>query len=71
MPTVRISTNWQHPATLEWIGAPAIDSHGRIARSFPIPEAAYEGIESAIAKGNTEGIVYLADGTRFQWFLDR
>jgi len=71
MPTVRISSNWRHPAEMEWCGAPTISKGNHIERSLDIPEAAYQRIESAIAQGHTEGSVYLQDGSRFQWFLDR
>jgi hypothetical protein len=69
--TVRISTNWQHPEKMEWVGAPIINKKGQIARSVKIPDEAFAGMESAIAKGHIEGSLYLADGARFQWFLDR
>jgi hypothetical protein len=71
MPTVRIGSDWKHPGKMEWIGAPNINKKGRIKRAMKIPKAAYQGIEAAIAKGHIEGSVYLEDGSRFQWFLDR
>jgi hypothetical protein len=71
MPSVRITTDWHHPERMEWIGAPKIDSNGRIERSLAIPEEAYQRIESAIAEGYLEGDVYLPDRSRFHWFLDR
>jgi hypothetical protein len=71
MPTVRISTNWQHPAEMEWCGAPPIGDDNHIQRTLKIPEQAYQRIEAAIAQGHLEGSVYLPDGSRFQWFLDR
>ncbi len=71
MTTVRISGNWKNPNKREWAGAPAVDAGGQIERSIDIPEEAYQAIERAIAKGGPEGTVYLADGTRFDWYLDR
>lgn len=71
MSTVRITSDWQHPDQMEWVGAPEIDAKNRIERSFPIPEEAYTRIESAITAGHIEGDVYLADCSRFHWFLDR
>jgi hypothetical protein len=66
MATVRISGNWRNPNKKEWAGAPVLDSAGRIERTISIPEAAYQAIEQDI-----EGITYLEDGTRFDWFVDR
>jgi hypothetical protein len=56
---------------MEWAGAPAIDAKNRIERSVAIPEEAYERIESGIAAGHIEGEIYLKNGSRFKWFLDR
>jgi hypothetical protein len=56
---------------MEWAGAPNIDKGNRIERSLPIPEEAYQRIESAITAGHIEGDVYLEDRSRFHWFLDR
>lgn len=71
MATVRISGNWRSVHKMEWAGAPNVDKQGRIERTLTIPEAAYEAIEKALAKGGPEGDVYLEDGTRFHWFLDQ
>jgi hypothetical protein len=71
MATVRITTNWQHPDKMEWIGAVEIDKKGVLKRSAQIPPEAYALIESAIAAGRIEGDVYAAEGARFHWFLDR
>jgi hypothetical protein len=71
MATVRISGNWRNPNKKEWAGAPAVDDSGRIERSLKLPEAAYQAIEREIAKGGTEGIVQMPDGTRLEWFLDQ
>ena len=71
MASVRISGNWRNPNKMEWRGSPPIDQDGRIERSIKIPEPVYETIESAIAKGQVEGMIHLQDGTRFQWLLDR
>ena len=71
MPSVRISTDWGHSDRMEWAGAPNIDKGNRIERSLPIPEEAYQRIESAIAAGHIEGNIYLEDRSRFHWFLDR
>jgi hypothetical protein len=56
---------------MEWVGVPDIDKHNHIERSCAISEEAYTKIESAIAMGHLEGDVYLADRSRFHWFLDR
>jgi hypothetical protein len=72
MPTVRITGN--RPNNIhktEWIGAPALDKQGHLARDIDIPEAAFQKIEKAVADGYTEGIVNLDSGLRYEWFLDR
>jgi hypothetical protein len=56
---------------MEWAGAPAINAEGSIDRSIEVPEEAYQRIEVAIAQGGIEGDIYLEDGSRFRWFLDR
>jgi hypothetical protein len=71
MASVRISTARHPDDPMQWVGAPAVDSTNRIERSLAIPEAAYRGIEAAIAQGHLEGEITLPDGTRFHWFLDR
>jgi hypothetical protein len=71
MATVRISGNNRRATETEWLGAPALDDHGRIERTLQIPEEAYQRIEEGIAKGFTEGRVLLPAGVRFTWFLDR
>jgi hypothetical protein len=71
MATVRISGNWRNLNQKEWAGAPKINKKGRIKRSLNIPEEAYQALERDIAKGNIEGTVYLKDGSRFDWFVDR
>jgi hypothetical protein len=71
MPTVRITTDRGHPDRLEWAGAPPIDTRNHLERSLDIPEEAYGRIESAITEGHIEGDVYLRDGSRIHWFLDR
>jgi hypothetical protein len=71
MPNVRITTNWHHAERMEWAGAPVIDAENHIERSAAIPEEAYKRIESAVIGGHIEGDVYLADKSRFHWFLDR
>ena len=71
MPNVRITSDWGHAGRMEWAGAPAIDAENRIERSVAIPEEAYERIESAMAAGHGEGEIYLKNGSRFKWFLDR
>ena len=71
MPTVRISGNWRNPNKKEWAGAPKLDTEGRIERSIKIPEEAFQAIEKEIAKGSSEGIVFLKDGVRFDYFVDR
>jgi hypothetical protein len=71
MATVRISGNWRNPNKREWAGAPELDEEGHIERTIDIPEEAYQALEREIARGGSEGIVYLKDGTRFDWFVDR
>jgi hypothetical protein len=71
MPNVRIMSDWGHAGRMEWAGAPLIDARNRIERSVAIPEEAYERIESGIAAGHIEGEIYLKNGSRFKWFLDR
>ena len=71
MATVRISGDWRHRGQMEWAGAPAVDPAGHIERLLDIPDVAYELIERGIARGSSEGTVYLPDGTRFDWLLDR
>lgn len=71
MPTIRISSNRRNVNVMEWLGAPNVDKDNRIERSLDIPEEAYQGLEKAIASGAKEGDVYLKDGARFHWFLDK
>lgn len=71
MATVRISSDWGHPKRMEWCGAPTVDMSNHIDRSVDIPEDAYRRIESGIVQGYGEGVVFLDDGSRFEWFLDR
>jgi hypothetical protein len=56
---------------MEWAGAPNIDAENRIERCVNIPEEAYQRLESAIASGHIEGEIYLKNGSRVRWFLDR
>ena len=71
MATVRISGNLRNVNVKEWYGEPKVDDQGRIERSLPIPEEAYQAIERQIAKGGMEGIAFLADGRQCNWLLDR
>jgi hypothetical protein len=71
MASVRISGNWRNPNKMEWCGAPAVDERGRIDRSLNLPEEALQAVEKEIARGGTEGTVYLQNGARVNWFLDR
>ena len=71
MATVRINGNWRNPNKMEWGGAPEIDEHGRIDRSLDLPEEALQAIEKEIARGGSEGTIYLKDGARVNWLLDR
>ena len=72
MATVRISGNWKNASKMEWGGAPEVDASGHIDRSIAtIPAAAYDLIEKDLARGSVEGTVYLPDGARVNWFLDR
>lgn len=71
MASVRISGNWRNPAKMEWGGAPEIDAQGRIERSLDLPDEALQAIEKEIARGGVEGTVYLPNGARVNWLLDR
>ena len=72
MATVRITgTTKEDIHHRKWLGAPAIDPHGHIDRSIDLPDAFFEGIEGGIVKGYVEGTLYLDDGRRLDWFLDR
>ncbi len=71
MASVRISGNWRNPNKMEWAGNPPIDTNGRMERSLDIPEAAYQAIEREIAKGGLEGTVYIKEGVRVDWLVDR
>jgi len=71
MATIRISGNWRNPARMDWAGAPALDSAGKIERSIDIPEEAFAAIERDLAQGASEGTTVLPNGTRFTWFVDR
>jgi len=71
MASVRITSNTRSPNKMEWLGAPELDAEGGIERSLAMPEEVYEAIERGLAKGETEGAVYLRDGTHYQWFADR
>jgi hypothetical protein len=56
---------------MEWLGTLSIDHLGRIERSIDLPETTYQHIEKAVARGLIEGIIFLDDGRRVDWFLDR
>ena len=71
MATVRISTNWQHPDRMEWVGVVERDKTGVLARRVNIPEDAYARIEAGLAAGNIEGDIIVADDVRVRWLLDR
>ncbi len=72
MATVRISgTTRRNIHKSEWLGAPRIDPDGRLERSIDLPEATYQRIEEGINQGYTEGMLFLDDGRRVDWFLDR
>lgn len=71
MPTVRISGNWRNIHRMDWAGAPNVDKDGHIERSVAIPEEAYQAIEQALTSGAPEGEVFLKNGTKFHWFLDK
>ncbi|HVS35203.1 MAG TPA: hypothetical protein VMS17_06445 [Gemmataceae bacterium] len=70
MATVRISGNLHSHHQTEWVGAPAVSPDGRIERSVPLSDEAYDAIERQMAGGAPEGIAVLADGRTFHWFLD-
>jgi len=71
MASIRITGNTRNPNKMEWLGAPELDETGQIERSLEIPEEVYLAIERGLAKGEVEGMVYLRDGTHYQWFADR
>jgi hypothetical protein len=71
MASVRISHNMRNPNKMDWAGAPELDDEGHIERTLNLPEALYESIEQAIAKGHVEGTVYLDQDTRVHWQADR
>jgi hypothetical protein len=72
MATVRITGSTKaNIHKTQWLGAPALDPAGRLERSLDLPEMAYQRIEDGIARGNIEGILFLDDGRRLDWFLDR
>jgi hypothetical protein len=50
---------------------PSVSPEGRIERSIKLPEEVYVALERAIAKGDTEGTLYLTKETRVDWFLDK
>jgi hypothetical protein len=68
---VRITGNWRNPSKMEWAGAPALDAQGHLTRGLAIPEEVYQALEREIARGGVEGITYLPNGTRVDWFVDR
>jgi hypothetical protein len=70
MATVRITGNWKNMHSMDWAGAPQVDPSGHIDRSIPISEEAFQAVERQIATGANEGIIFLPNGTRFDWFLD-
>jgi hypothetical protein len=69
--TVRLSGNVRLVTRTEWLGAPAVDSEGRIERSVDLPDEVYGQIERSIARGSIEGFVFLDGQRRVDWFLDR
>lgn len=71
MPSVRISGNWQNVNRMDWAGVANVDKDGHIERSVAIPEEAYVALEQAITSGSKEGDVYIKNGARFHWFLDK
>jgi hypothetical protein len=72
MPSVHIATNRGHMARMVVAGAPALDRQGRLERSIPLPEEAFQKIEAALAQGFQEGMLFLTDdGSRLDWYLDR
>jgi hypothetical protein len=71
MASVRISHNLRNTNKMDWAGSPAFDEDGRIERALDLPEAVYDAIEQALARGQIEGTIYLDPETRIQWFADR
>jgi hypothetical protein len=71
MPTVRLSGDWRHAGKMEWVGAPEVDADGRIERLPDVPEEVFQAVEKELARGGGEGTVYLTNGGRCNWFLDR
>ena len=55
MATVRISGNLHSQHQTEWVGAPAVGPDGRIDRSVPLPNEAYEAIEAPDRRGSGGG----------------
>jgi hypothetical protein len=56
---------------MEWGDSLALDAHGRLERSAGIPEEVCLAVEQELAKGGCEGITFLKDGARVDWFVDR
>ena len=66
-----MSGNIRHVTRNEWIGAPPVDKEGHIERSAEMPEEVYLQIEQDIARGTGEGMIFLDNQRRLDWFLDR
>jgi hypothetical protein len=71
MATVRISGNWRNINKIELAGNTALDKEGRLERSLDMPEECYQAVETALTKGENEGTVYLPNGSRVDYFVDR
>jgi len=71
MATVRITGNISNASREDWLGAPAVDANGHVARSIPLPEDAFLAIERGIHCGSIEGVVQLPSGAHLNWLVDR
>jgi hypothetical protein len=71
MASVRITTNRNHPASMEWLVALPVGATGRIERSKDVPEDVCAAIERGIAAGNIEGDCFVNQEERYHWFFDR
>jgi hypothetical protein len=70
MAAVHIYSNDRDRSRLEWVGEGALDPRGALQRVERVPRMVHTAIESALARGRTEGIVFGAVGLRYKWTLD-
>lgn len=72
MATVRINGTTPHNIhKQEWLGALHVDLNNHIERSVDLPEIVYQRIEEGVTRGHIQGILFLDDGRRIEWLLDR